>query len=1154
MAYYYIEDGDIREDIILNKGDYIYVSSGGTARRIRVNSGGSLFIVVGGTATQIVENGGSVELTYGDDYYGHVYEYELGASVTFLANTFSDLTLSDWATVHSGTTAIRTTLNENAGLNIYSGGLTKSTTVNSGGWFNVYSGGTATNTTINAGGGLWVDSGGTATNIQWTPCEGDVRIKNGAYATFAPQLSGVYFGASGQLWSHAKAMTSKYVRFLEYDDDYCSAITQSMCVMSGGTANGTVVSGGSMEVWSGGVAKNTILYANRDDEYAMGYGYVDILNGGTASNTTVNGGGVTVSSGGKATKVTINSGGWLDVYGGKADGIILNAGGECEVGENGTATILQWTPCEGELDIYRKGKIIFSSKYSGVYIGAGDTLLSHAKKSVTSKELECEDTMHVMSGGTADKTVLRGGEMTIWNGGKANDTIISCYSDEDGEYTRYGWMDVYSGGIANYTFIASAADMDVFEGGKAVGTTIKGGRLWIESGGFASDTTINYYQNDDSYYDDDLEWHRENSLTVSSGGVAIGTTVGDGGYLFVSSGGIATDITIKNGGSLRVASGAMIGSITNLGGTLDIDDGAILNYVYKGGGKTPATPAPLRVSEDADEGWNNQLYDTKTKEPNDEVTDLDPAPITSVPWEIQVDTNDIAYQDKHNNEYSNFVGYGDDADFTKICLENAAKLSLTVTATDAAKVTIWKLSEVWKKGILSYSLKALQATKLTLNKLTEVYSVNTKALLLEADEYYISVESTNAAKGGAAYYNVEVYQNQSTIFDRGYTGDDWADMKWNGDDSGYYGDAGTIDDGTESVIEDGWVGYGDAVDFARIYLDEAARLSFLLDATDATKFTIYKLVEKTDKYGVILSYSLKAMQSTVLKKPKGSDQYAATTKGILLGSGDYYIAMESTNAKKGGDANYNVLINRKETAFFSDADNGWNNQLYDKKTKDLNEDIEFSDPVELSPYTESIVLERDHESVGHEDEDGMFWDNYVGYGDEIDYAKVHLVCDAKLSFTITATDAAKFAIYSVTENVDRKGVVSYSLKTILSASLKKAKGDTLYRYSVTMRAPEDTYYVSMQSTNAAKGGCAYYNIEINQKKSSFDDYYAGALQAPDESDAADTLTMPETGGVAQNELFAGMDSVQDASLSAVGVSLDAASEKLFEESTGGLLA
>ena len=125
--------------------------------------------------------------------------------------------------------------------------------------------------------------------------------------------------------------------------------------------------------------------------------------------------------------------------------------------------------------------------------------------------------------------------------------------------------------------------------------------------------------------------------------------------------------------------------------------------------------------------------------------------------------------------------------------------------------------------------------------------------------------------------------------------------------------------------------------------------------------------------------------------------------------------------------------------------------------------------------------------------------------------------------TITATDAAKFTVYMVLEKVDSwTGVVSYKLETIQSAALKKAKGDSLYRYSVTMMVPGGmNYFVSMQSTNAKKGGCAYYNVEINQKKSSFDVDYPYGVRDQLEAGDADALPVTELNSLAQDKLSDG---------------------------------
>ena len=104
---------------------------------------------------------------------------------------------------------------------------------------------------------------------------------------------------------------------------------------------------------------------------------------------------------------------------------------------------------------------------------------------------------------------------------------------------------------------------------------------------------------------------------------------------------------------------------------------------------------------------------------------------------------------------------------------------------------------------------------------------------------------------------------------------------------------------------DNFVGFGDAVDFAKITLDQAATISFSMNATDAAKFVIYSLTEK--KGG---KYAMKALQTTKLKKAtKDAAEYTAETKALSLEAGDYFISMESTNAKKGGEAYYNVTLN-----------------------------------------------------------------------------------------------------------------------------------------------------------------------------------------------------------------------------------------------------
>ena len=105
------------------------------------------------------------------------------------------------------------------------------------------------------------------------------------------------------------------------------------------------------------------------------------------------------------------------------------------------------------------------------------------------------------------------------------------------------------------------------------------------------------------------------------------------------------------------------------------------------------------------------------------------------------------------------------------------------------------------------------------------------------------------------------------------------------------------------------------------------------------------------------------------------------------------------------------------------------------------------------------------------------WNNFVGFGDAADYALITLSADATISFNLIATDSTQFTIYRLNEG---KKAGSYTMKSLQATTLKKAKGDEIF--SATTKAlslAEGEYYICMQSANAAKGGSAFYNVELN---------------------------------------------------------------------------
>ena len=402
---------------------------------------------------------------------------------------------------------------------------------------------------------------------------------------------------------------------------------------------------------------------------------------------------------------------------------------------------------------------------------------------------------------------------------------------------------------------------------------------------------------------------------------------------------------------------------------------------------------------------------------------------------------------------NDWVGYGDEYDYQAITLSTAAKLSLSITSTDAVKISICKLDG--KDG--KYSFKSLKSASAKLNKSTNKYLVNTDALLLEKGTYYVCVQSTNAKKTGTkATYTVSLNKPASIFYTKGNNIDDWDDLKTKGAAGKVAKVAAPVTASSAQIVSD-WVGYGDEWDYKAVTLNSAAMLSVTITATDETKFTANLLVSKTDKNNVT-TYSLKQLKSVKVKAG------VFVIDGILADKGTYYIGVQSTNAKKGGSSDYTISLNKTASIFYTKGNNAddWD----DLKTKGKAGKVAAAVTVTGSS--------------------GQFISDWVGYGDEYDYKAFTLNSAAKLSLSINSTDATKFTIYSLAESTDKKGNKTYSLKKLQSVDAKYDKNSG--KYTVTTKSlllDKGTYYLSAQSTNAKKGGSADYTVSLNKSASEF---------------------------------------------------------------------
>ncbi|MBP5410692.1 MAG: hypothetical protein J6Y26_02140, partial [Lachnospiraceae bacterium] len=476
-------------------------------------------------------------------------------------------------------------------------------------------------------------------------------------------------------------------------------------------------------------------------------------------------------------------------------------------------------------------------------------------------------------------------------------------------------------------------------------------------------------------------------------------------------------------------------------------------------------------------------------------------------------------------------------------LDYGARLSFSLEATDAVKFIVYSLVEGTGKKAGTYTLKVLQTTAFKPAKGAESAQKNTKQLSLDPGEYYISMQSTNAKKGGSAFYNVSINEdgtNGSVFYPQGNNEDDWTDMKTEGAGSAMLDDLGMVTPETTDLIDD-WVGFGDTVDYKRFTLEHAAELDFAFGAPDGSaKLSVCKLKETTKKGET--TYSLTNIKTVTIK----ANQASARLNDLRLEAGEYFIKAEYTNAKKGNGTDYTVSI--ADSGFYSDGDNGDNNWLYDKKTKEVNVSVMDGSVSEIDTDHIGELLIDEPDTVIYDGIAGYEFHNFVGFGDEADYAKISVAHPGTATFKVTATDAAKLVVYQLTYN--KKGEVS-GTKAIQTVTLKKNAAGLFETptntKACTFKQPGD-YYISVQAT-AKKKETTYYNV------SSVSTDIAAPLLVNQSAQDMCALTGSETDSLADS---LGMtDALSFGQFDAdvlAGTYLDSVQDKLFGESGNGLLA
>ena len=479
----------------------------------------------------------------------------------------------------------------------------------------------------------------------------------------------------------------------------------------------------------------------------------------------------------------------------------------------------------------------------------------------------------------------------------------------------------------------------------------------------------------------------------------------------------------------------------------------------------------LPPQDGPDDGWNDYLYNKKKGGWNtDENISKFAVNTINGTGELNLDEagSIVKDSDKHNL-FGNNGTHKDSGDVAKINLPIAAKLNITISSTAAGTFYVYE-DGFDKKG----KRKQIKVAKITV-KAGKTATLKNVCLTAGNDKYYVAMTAKNVKKAGTeGLYSVNVSKSTFFVDADSATNDKGADGKVLNIGRTRDAEAIVIDKTpmTNNTRFSNFVGLGDSIDYAKIELDSSAYLRFRLtgegfgeECNGTAKFILWKCdtTGKMTKVGGVTTLSVK-------------NGYSATTKAQFVEAGgkyEYYISMACSDAAKGKGVYYNVVVSEK-TVFFDSADKNMNNVLYNKQDKAFyGESVEdkehFFETTKISVGTGNVKLDSD--PVGA---DG--YENFVGYRDAADYAKIELASGGNLHFDLKATGNATFVVYK--RGQDKNG--NATLDVLQTTKLTLSKGASVVEKTTDSLVGLESgeYYVSMtaKSTKANDKGSVFYNV------------------------------------------------------------------------------
>jgi autotransporter passenger strand-loop-strand repeat protein len=379
----------------LKDGMDMEVRSGGKATKITVQDGGEINFDTGAYGSGITLETGAAFVACIDSST-KVYGTYHGSQFQIANGTISNMVMDNAEIcIHSGGKALNMTFGYDCELEIQSGGYASDIKIKDMSDIEI-EGGTVEKLTVSSGGMAYIEgtlnnavvSSGGYMSIGYGTVTG-LNAANGAEVSFSVNK---YTTISGVIGNKNISMKNGFLSGFTLEGSEENYYYSPLTVYDGGSAVKTTVNNGYMTVESGGTVLQTTLNSG---------GMMAVYSGAAVDKTTVNSDGyITTMSGAVLNNTTVKSGGYIWASAGSIlNGTTLNSGGYISI-DSGTIT------------------------FNDTVLNTGADLYTFDSAATFNNTLINKDAALGLNGGVAKNTTVKGGWLSINDGGYAENTVL----------------------------------------------------------------------------------------------------------------------------------------------------------------------------------------------------------------------------------------------------------------------------------------------------------------------------------------------------------------------------------------------------------------------------------------------------------------------------------------------------------------------------------------------------------------------------------------------------------------------------------------------------------------------------------------------------------------------------------------------------------